>query len=196
MKFGFDETFEEYKETSNRLIDFTVELSAIEMEPLVPRAGSTAADQRSMSLDIDAVSSEMFNDDWPKLVMKTDTVLVEEHEALLQTFRELKGQQKFARTGDTWLLGVNEPLLELENKTESAHLETVSADLQTLSTTSDKLGVSGDRELLRASAPPGGDWSVHSIARLDHSESRILRRALMLDKTLVNRLWRLSIATF
>ena len=55
MKFGFDETFEEYREASDRLIDFTVELSAIEMEPLVPRAGSTAADQRSMWLDIDVV---------------------------------------------------------------------------------------------------------------------------------------------
>ena len=154
--FGFDETLEEYKEASNRLIDFTVELSAIEMEPLVPRAGSTAADRRSVSFDIDAVSSENFNNDFPKLVMKTDKVLVEEHEALLQKFRELKGQQKFARTGDTCLLAVNEPLLELENKTESAHLETVSADLQTLSTTSDKLGVSEDRELLRAPGPTRG----------------------------------------
>ena len=37
----------------------------------------------------------------------------EEHEALLQKFRDLKGQQKFARIGDTCLLAVNEPLLEL-----------------------------------------------------------------------------------
>ena len=42
---------------SDRLVDFTVELSAIEMEPLVPRAGSTAADLRPMSVDTDAVSS-------------------------------------------------------------------------------------------------------------------------------------------
>ena len=124
MKFGCDETFQDYKEASDRLIDFTVELSAIEMEPLVPRAGSAAADQRSLSFDIPA------------------------------------GQQKFAHTGDACLLAVNEPLLELENKIESAHLETVRADLQTLSTTLDKLGVSEDKELLRAPAPREGDWSV------------------------------------
>ena len=47
------------------------------MEPLFPRAGSTTAD-RSMSLDIDAVASEEFNNDIRKLVMKTDKALVQE----------------------------------------------------------------------------------------------------------------------
>ena len=67
---------------SDRHIDSTVELSAIEMKPLVPRAGGTAADQRPMSVDTDAVSSssEKFNNDLPKLVMKTDKALVEELE--------------------------------------------------------------------------------------------------------------------
>ena len=78
MKFGFDETFEECKEASDRLIDFTVGLSATEMEPLVPRAGSATADQRPMSVDIDAVSSEEFNNDMAKFVMKTSKVPVEE----------------------------------------------------------------------------------------------------------------------
>ena len=78
MKVGFDETFEEHREASDRLIDFTAELSAIEMEPLVPRAGSTATDRRSTSLDIDAVSSEKFNNETAKLVMKTDKALMEE----------------------------------------------------------------------------------------------------------------------
>ena len=77
-----EDTPAEDKGASDRLIDFTVELSAIEMKPLVPRAGSTAADQRPLSVDTDAVSSlsEKFNNDLPKLVMKTDKALVEELE--------------------------------------------------------------------------------------------------------------------
>ena len=72
----------EDKGASDRLIDFTVELNAIEMEPPVPRAGGTAADQRPMSVDADAVtsSSEKFNNDLPKLVMKTEQAPVEELE--------------------------------------------------------------------------------------------------------------------
>ena len=58
---------------SDRLIDFTVELRAIEMEPLVPRAGSTAADLRPMLVDTGAAPNDV-----AKLVMKTDKALVEE----------------------------------------------------------------------------------------------------------------------
>ena len=47
------------------------------MELLIPSASSTTAD-RSMSLDIDAVASEEFNNDVTKLVMKTDKALVQE----------------------------------------------------------------------------------------------------------------------
>ena len=123
MKFGFDETFEEYevaddkeyhveneadneqrpfkgtldvsikskfaeyipaedKGASDPFIDFTVEQCALGMKPLVPRAGSTAAAQRPMSVDTDAasISSEKFNNDLPKLVKKTDMALVGELE--------------------------------------------------------------------------------------------------------------------
>lgn len=115
----------------------------------------------------------------------------EEHEALLQKFHELQGQQKFARTGGPFLLAVNELLVELDtfkvelNKTEFAQMDTVTAQLRTLATTLVKLGVSEDEEPLRAMPTPDGDWSVHSTARLDLPESRILKKAILLDKTVV-----------